>query len=111
MVGSWLKVPKEPIDIKETIRRVRKICGGKRNIKYDSLAVWSFNRLPAYLWEAWREELTSAGYTWQRFLQILRFHTNDMVMWALAGNLSWEDLIKRIIYTLKHYKRRLGGRI
>jgi len=106
MVEGWLKIPKEPIDIKETIRRVRKICGDEGNIKYDSLAVWSFNRLPTYLWEAWKKQLTSAGYTWQKFLRILRFHTNDMIMWALTGNLSWEDLIKRITYTLKHYQKR-----
>ena len=47
-----LPVPKEPVELKELIRVVRARMGregSRSDIDYDSLAVWSFNRLPKYL--------------------------------------------------------------
>jgi len=100
------KIPKEPVDIREFIRNIRKGLSDSSDINYDSLAVWAFNKFPKYLWEAWESELRANSYTWQKFLRILKLHTNDVVMWALTGELSWEALIKRIISTLKRYSGR-----
>jgi len=101
-----LDIPEEPINIREFIKNMRKGLSGSRNINYDSLAVWAFNKFPKYLWESWESELREHGYTWQKFLRVLKLHTNDIVMWALTEELSWEALIRRIISTLKRYSER-----
>ena len=103
---SRLEVPEEPIDIKSAIKHVRKIYGDESNVKYDSLAVWAFNRLPAYLWRKWSAELKSMGYTWQKFLRVLRLRTDDMVAWALTESLDWNEFINRVVASLERYKGR-----
>lgn len=100
------RVPEEPKEIKDLIRLVRTRMGGeigKNNIDYDSFSVWSFNRLPKYLWEQWKDELKERGITWQRFLKILRLHTVDMVEWALYDRLGWTDLIEKIERNIEKY--------
>lgn len=49
-----LLVTKEPIEIKALLKSVRENLGQEDDIDRDSLAVWSFNRLPKYLWEQWK---------------------------------------------------------
>ena len=56
-----LTIPKEPTEIKEFIKDVRARLGSSTNIDWDSLAVWSFNKLPGYLWSHWREDLKEKG--------------------------------------------------
>ena len=96
-----LPIPDEPEDVKSFIRDVRSRLGPEKNIDWDNLAVWAFNRLPKYLWSVWKEDLKAHGVTWQKFLKILRFHTLDMVDWALYDKLEWQDLIKRILSTIE----------
>jgi hypothetical protein len=45
-----LTTPKEPTEIKKFIKDVRARLGSSTNIDWDSLAVWSFNKLPGYIW-------------------------------------------------------------
>jgi len=101
-----LPLPEEPRDIKNFIKSVRAGLGGGTNVDYDSLAVWSFNRLPKYLWERWEGELKKRGITWQRFLKLLSLHTMDMVEWALYDRLGWVELVKRIETTIETYSGR-----
>lgn len=103
-----LPIPKEPNDIKALIRSVRKRVDDIDDVDSDALAVWSFNRLPKYLWMQWRKELKSKGITWQKFLRIMKLHTIDMIEWALQDSLSWEDLVKKLEYSIEKYssKRR-----
>jgi len=98
-----LKVPKEPVEIKELIRMVRAGLGDDADVDYDSLAVWAFNRLPKYLWNEWKDELKLRGITWQKFLRILRMHTSDIIEWALYDKLGWIELVKRLVALLERY--------
>ena len=101
-----MDIVQEPREIKKLIKEVRKRLGNNTDIKNDSLAVWSFNRLPKYLWDNWKTELKKSGIKWQEFLKILRIHTNDLIQWALYDSLKWEELVKRIKRTLQQYKKR-----
>jgi hypothetical protein len=101
-----LSIPKEPKDIKELIIALRANLGTDNNIDWDSLAVWSFNRLPRYLWSCWKEDLKGRGITWQRFLRILKLKTIDMIEWSLRGSISWEELIKRLEAIIESYSPR-----
>jgi len=105
-----LKVPREPVEIKELIQVVRARLGGHAYIDYDSLAVWAFNRLPKYLWNEWKNELKLRGITWQNFLRILGMHTLDMIEWALRGSMSWPELVKRIEKSIDRYSALSGGK-
>lgn len=98
-----LPVPKEPVEVKEFIKEVRSYLGSGNDVKNDSLAVWSFNKLPKYLWNQWGGELRRRGITWQKFLRILRLRTEDMIEWALRESLSWEKLVKKIEKTINNY--------
>jgi len=105
-----LKVPREPVEIKELIRVVRAGLGGDADVDYDSLAVWAFNRLPKYLWNEWKDELKLRGVTWQKFLRILRMHTLDMIEWALREAMSWPELVRRIEKSIDGYPALSGGK-
>lgn len=100
-----LNIPKEPVDIKNFIRSVRRNIegSGESGDWIDSTSVWYGNRLSRYLWRAWRNELVNHGYSWQKFLRVLRLHTQDMVLWAIYDKLSWSDLVSRIIDSVNRY--------
>ena len=92
-----LPVPPEPVNVRDPIVSVRQVLGEEvSGMDLDSLAVWSFNKLPAYLWRRWGSKLKLEGFTWQKFLKCLKYRTEDMVLWALKGSLSWEELVKRL---------------
>ena len=104
-----LYTPREPVELKKLIKTVRERLaseGSAEDIDYDSLSVWSFNRLPKYLWKWWKDELKIRGITWQKFLRILKLHTLDMIEWALRETLSWEELVKRIDTSIENYSSR-----
>ena len=103
-----LRIPPEPRDIKAFIREVRGRLGASGvsdDIDWDSLAVWYLNKLPSYLWRHWKTVLEGHGYTWQRFLKVIKLHTNDAVLWALSGELSWREFIENVATTLKRYAK------
>ncbi len=99
-MGIVLQTPKEPREIKDLIKSVRSRLGANRSIKYDSFAIWSFNQLPKYLWQSWKEILRENKVSWQDFLAILKLHTKDMIDWALYDRISWEELVSRITETI-----------
>ena len=105
-----LKVPKEPVEIKELIRMVRAGLGDDADVDYDSLAVWAFNRLPKYLWNEWKDELKLRGVTWQKFLRILSTNTLDMIEWALEESMSWSELVRRIEKSIDRFSAPSSGK-
>jgi len=108
-----LKVPREPVEIKELIQVVRARMGGEGglvDVDYDSLAVWAFNRLPKYLWNEWKNGLKSRGITWQKFLRILRLHTLDIIEWSLRESMSWPELVRRIEKSIDNYSALSGDK-
>ena len=103
-----LKIPPEPLEIKERIINIRLslIAKGRcESVRWDNLAVWAFNLLPKYLWRYWRKELKREGITWQEFLSILRYETKHIREWAF-GDLPWRKLVNEIIDSLEFELRR-----
>lgn len=107
-MGIPLPTPREPEELKEYLKKQRDNMDVEDDVERDSLAVWYMNRFPSYLWSCWREPLTSWGYTWQRFVRVLRYATNDIVSWAIYDEIGWDELISRIVKLLKRYARRGG---
>jgi len=104
-----LKVPREPVEIKESIREVRTILGGSTNVNWYSLAVWA-SKLPKYLWNEWKDELKLRGITWQKFLRILSTNTLDMIEWALEESMSWSELVRRIEKSIDRFSAPSSGK-
>ncbi|MEM1611279.1 MAG: hypothetical protein QXQ57_06510 [Sulfolobales archaeon] len=102
-MGIDLPFPPEPRDIKEFMREQRKRLGSSPDIDHDSLAVWYLNKFPSYLWEYWKPSLEAVGYTWQRFVKVLKYATNDIIEWALYDSIEWDELVKRLARILERY--------
>jgi len=98
-----LPIPPEPREIKEFIKKHRGKLGSEPDIDYDSLAVWYLNKLPSYLWKYWKSNLESLGYTWPKFIKVVKYATDDIIDWALYDNLEWNGLVKRLSKLLERY--------
>jgi hypothetical protein len=90
-----LSIPKEPKDVKEWINSFER-RGRTPGIDWASLNVWYGNQLPKYLWHEWKDELKQAGFNWQKFLKILKYRTDQIILWS-NNKMSWEGLVKEII--------------
>jgi len=77
------------------MRALRQTQLNDPTIDWDPYVVWSGNRLPKYLWDAWKEELKSSGFTWQRFMRLLRYRTDLGVMWY-KGEMPWKDFTENV---------------
>jgi len=96
-----LSIPPEPTDLKRLLKEfMTKITS--ENWDVGSFIVWFGNKLPAYLWTKcnWKSTLMREGWTWQSFLKFLSRRTDDIIKWV-NGELSWEQLVNRIISDLK----------
>ena len=112
-MGVNLKLLEEPIDLKKKIKQVRDIIRSdptRDEATYDNLAVWGFNDFPKYLWDNWKDELRKHGYTWQKFLGVLKLASGDVVLWAIKDALPWDELLNRIIRLLEIYTGENSGR-
>jgi len=98
-----LPIPPEPKEIKEFIKRHRERLSSVPDINHDSLAVWYLNKLPSYLWRYWKYSLESMGYTWQKFVKVMKYATDDIIDWALYDNLEWGELVKKLSRLLERY--------
>lgn len=101
-----LNIPKEPRGIRERMKVVRKQMGAS-DIDWDSFAVWHGNQFPQYLWHEWKNELKTRGFTWQKFLRLLRMRTDTVLAW-FKGIRAWEDTAQDIIDLIES---RLGEEI
>lgn len=90
-----LHIPKEPKEILERMKAVRKEMGSS-DADWDSFAVWHANQLPQYLWNEWKEELKTKEFTWQKFLKLLRMRTDTVLGW-FKGICAWEKMANDII--------------
>ena len=87
-----LHVPKEPQHVKDWIRTVEGM-NGVPSARWENLNVWYGNQLPKYLWEEWKGELKPAGFTWQKFLKLLKHRTDAVLLWY-KGAYTWAQFIK-----------------
>ena len=88
-----LPVPKEPTEVKDWIRKIEGMTDKSGRINWDSLNVWYGNKLPQYLWHEWKDTLKPHGFTWQKFLKLLRHRTDAVLLWY-KGAYSWEEFVK-----------------
>jgi len=96
-----LTTPKEPKEVKDWIRMLTKEADSQEGINWTSLNVWYGNKLPKYLWDEWKAELSPSGFNWQKFLRLMSFRTDQIILWAY-GETSWENLVdemKELIYS------------
>lgn len=91
-----LHVPKEPKHVKDWIRSVEGMSHKTPGVRYDSLNVWYGNQLPKYLWDEWKDTLKPRGFTWQKFLRLLKHRTDAVLMWYKEAY-TWEQFIKETI--------------
>ena len=91
-----IKIPKEPIELKKRMQKWEYHGSSEPDIYWDSFVVWAGNQLPKYLWREWKGDLTTTGFTWQRFLKLLRFRTDKAILW-FRDNLSWNEFMEEII--------------
>ena len=91
-----LHTPKEPKHVKEWIKSLERRTAKTPGIKWEPLYVWYGNQLPKYLWNEWKGNLKSRGFTWQKFLKLLRYRTDAVLLWY-KGDYDWEQFIKETI--------------
>lgn len=102
-----LEKPPEPLEVKSRIAELYRAFSEGMGERAAGAAVWSGNFLARYLWGHWGAELKRLGYTWPRFLSSLKPYTRMVVMWAVEGSLSWDELVDRIAAGLAGAER--GG--
>lgn len=91
-----LKDIKEPKEIKDWMKSLRENTFTGPGVDWDSLSVWTFNRLPQYLWNEWKDELKPRGLTWQKFLKLLKTRTDIFLYWY-KDIYSWKQLTTDLI--------------
>ncbi|MFB0501005.1 MAG: hypothetical protein ACETVP_00885 [Candidatus Bathyarchaeia archaeon] len=95
-----LTIPPEPDEIQDFILAVRLRIGPSGGVDWDSLAVWAGNKIPQYLWTIWKSELKKRRFTWQRFLKVMKYRTDDAILWVY-GRISWEDFVKKVLESIE----------
>jgi hypothetical protein len=85
----------EPAELKKQIIKIKATHGSGSRIDWDSVAVWLGNSLPKYLWEGWKNELGEKGFTWQKFLKLMKYRTEDIILWV-NDKISWADFMGRV---------------
>ena len=91
-----LNVPPEPDEIREKI--LAKIVRW-HSVDNDSMAVWYGNMIQRHLWSFWKDKLKLEGFTWQKFLKLMKFRTDDAILWV-KNKISWEEFVKRALDSL-----------
>ncbi len=90
-----LPTPKEPVEIKKWMEDVHATLYNAPGINWAPAVVWAGNKLPKYLWDHWKDELKANGFTWQKFMRLMRYRTDNVLLWY-GGALSWPKLVGTI---------------
>ncbi|RLE68301.1 MAG: hypothetical protein DRJ34_03295 [Thermoprotei archaeon] len=90
----------EPINIKNHMRRMMEISGGKT-------AIWFGNRLPSYLWKKcrWGGVLKKREWSWQKFLKLISKENEYIVKWV-HGELEWNKFLEILNKDIEDEERR-----
>jgi hypothetical protein len=91
-----LPIPEEPKEIKSWMESLGASHFIGPGIEWNPLIVWYGNRLPKYLWDSWKADLKPRGFTWQKFMKLMRYRTDISVLWY-KGALPWRDFVKGVI--------------
>lgn len=100
-----LKVPPESEDVKNAvlymwleIGRVR--LGDSTPFDPQREDIWSGKVLPEYLWNRWEDELSKKGFTQRKFLQLMKYRIDDVLLWTY-DRIPWIELVDRIKESIK----------
>ncbi len=85
----------EPKAIKQQMKAVHASLGADPGVNWESMVVWYGNKIPKYFWDSWKIELKARGFTWQKFMRLLRYRTDNFLMWY-RGSMTWADLVKTV---------------
>jgi len=104
-MGENLKIPPESEDVKNAvlymwleIGRVR--LGDSTPIDSEREEIWSGKILPEYLWNHWGGELSKKGFTQRKFLRLMKYRTDDILLWTY-DRIPWRELVDRIIESME----------
>lgn len=90
---------KEPKNVKTTLLVLAAELGKKDEINWNSSVIWAGNKLQQYLWENWRSSLLERGFTWPKFLKMMKFRTDDAILW-LYNKITWDEFTERVIQSI-----------
>ena len=86
---------KEPKNLKNALTALREDLDNKVKIKWDSTTVWAGNKIQKYIWENWRNDLLKRGFSWPKFLTLMKFNTDYAILW-LYDKISWDDFLTKV---------------
>ena len=66
----------------------------------DALAIRYGNKLQKYLWNAWKDSLKRKDFTWQKFIKLLKYKTEDILLW-IENDIDWDRCMKKIIKSIE----------
>lgn len=105
-MNKIIKVPEEDENLKNLLLYMWVEVGRTRlgdcvALSPDSAEVWdSVNKLPQDLWEAWKDDLAAKGFTRSKFLRLMKYLTDDMLLWAY-DRIPWGEFIDRILKAIE----------
>ncbi len=104
-MGERLKIPAESEAVKNVVLFLWVEVGKARlgdSIPADPERkdIWSGSTLPEYLWDIWKDELGKKGFTHQKFLRLMKYRTDDMLLWVY-DRIPWRELVDRIIESME----------
>jgi len=87
----------EPEDVKNSTLYMWVETGRIRleGLKSPDDEVWHGNKLADHLWNSWENELTKRGFAKRQFQQLMRYATDDVLLWAY-DRIHWSELLERI---------------
>ncbi len=90
-------LPEEPVELKKQIITLKSQLDADTTtgIDWNSQAVWFRNGIPKHLWQQWKNELQTKGYTWPKFLRIMRYRTDDAILW-LHNKQTWKEYVEKV---------------
>ena len=94
-----LTIPPEPKEIKVFMEKIHKTIYNTPGINWPPAVIWVGNKLPKYFWDHWKTELKSAGFTWQKFMRLMRYRTDNALAWYWS-TISWKafaETVKELI--------------
>jgi len=105
VVVSLMRLPliNELTEIKEKMSQLWRIMCSEINADCDKRVVWNNNELARYLSGNLFIEFKKKIYNWQKFLQVLKLATGDIVFWALKDVLSWSEIVEKVSNLIKTY--------
>jgi len=100
-----LEIPPEPLKDKEVIKRGLQ---AHRDLEIANLKQGTWIASPLWSKVGWGKELKKYGFTWQKFIGVVRDHYPYFYDWV-KGNARWEDVIRKLIERIEDEIKAMEG--